>query len=207
MKTGCGQSRNTKPAAFERGHSMAKKKIALIAVIVTILLIFFCPFAYLAPYKGKVIDADSKEPVKGAVVLVVYYGTAYTVAGSNSYEVDAREVLTDSNGEFMLPRKIVWFRKAKWFPEATVTIIKPGYGSFPRHKDSAAPGFNASWPPPKVYIVYEIPKLNTIEERKKNITSIDSCHDIPYQKRKLYFQTINKELENVGVSLYPVPEE
>ncbi|MGD8304030.1 MAG: hypothetical protein PVI55_16570 [Desulfobacterales bacterium] len=88
---------------------MPKKKIALIAAIVTILLVFFCPFAYLAPYKGKVIDAENKEPIKGAVVLVVYYGTAYSVAGSNSYEVDAREVLTDSNGEFMLPPNLFDF--------------------------------------------------------------------------------------------------
>ena len=68
--------------------------------------IFFpSPYRSLAPFEGKVIDADTKQPIEGAVVLGVYYFTAYTIAGSNSYVEDGQETLTDVNGEFKLPRR------------------------------------------------------------------------------------------------------
>lgn len=60
------------------------------------------PYRSLAPFYGKVIDADTKEPIEGAVVLAVYHLTRYTLAGESDFIVDGQEALTDKNGEFKL---------------------------------------------------------------------------------------------------------
>ncbi len=173
--------------------------------IILCLFIFLCmgcsgvffplPYSSLAPFEGKVIDAETKEPISGAVVLAVYYRTTYSVAGSNSYVVDGQETLTDENGEFKIPRKRRWFVLCRGYPEGSLVIFKPGYG----RKGTA--------PPPKQYIVYELPKLKTIEERKKNVIYADIYDEIPYKWRKLYIKKINDECISLGVPPNTIPEE
>ena len=53
------------------------------------------PYRSLAPFEGKVIDADTKEPIKGAVVLAVYSYEIYGIAGANTIIKDGQETLTD----------------------------------------------------------------------------------------------------------------
>lgn len=181
-----------------------------ILVSTFLLLVFICqgcggiffplPYRSLAPFSGKVIDADTKEPIAGAVVLAVYYFTSYTVAGSNSYVEDGQETLTDENGEFKLPRARRWFVLRRGYPEGALTIFKPGYGVFPDHKRSEAVGANKSWPPPKKYIVYKIPKLKTKEERIRNLPS--SYSDIPYNMKKQYIKSINVERKALGAKTF-----
>jgi hypothetical protein len=186
---------------------MRKTKKILIAIGVVILLIILCPFAYLAPYNGKVIDTETREPIVGAAVLVVYYSNIPTISGASSVPEDAQETITNSNGEFKISWKIgcFGFGKLTWFPEARVNIYKPGYGFFPRHKLSKAPGVNESWPPPKKYIDYEIPKLKTKEEKRINLPR--TYHRIPYEKRKRYFEYINEERIGLGIQPLTIPRE
>ena len=83
------------------------KRIKLFAILAGILFIIFCPFAYLSPFKGKVIDAETKKPIEGAAVLVVYYNNFPTIAGSSISPADAQEAVTDSHGEFKISWKIL----------------------------------------------------------------------------------------------------
>ena len=147
------------------------------------------------------IDADTKTPIAGAAVLAVYHGSTTSVAGSNTYPVYAQETLTDANGEFKISAKTIWFGKVGGWPEGKIIIFKPGYGVFPRHKRSEAVGENKSWPPPKKYIVYELPKLKTREERKKNVISVRK-YIYP-----LYLQAINEERKSLGLSTIEIPKE
>lgn len=156
---------------------------------------------YLSPFEGKVIDADTKTPIEEAAVLAVYHGSTISVAGSNTYPVDAQETLTDANGEFKISAKTIWFGKVGGWPEGNIIIFKPGYGIFPSHKKSKAVGENKSCPPPKRYIVYELPKLKTREERKKNVISMRK-YIYP-----LYLQAINEERKSLGLRTIKIPKE
>jgi hypothetical protein len=161
--------------------------------------------SYLRSFEGKVVDAETKEPIEGAAVLAVYYQEVPSiVAGSNHYAVDAQETLTDINGEFKIPAKTVKLEDVSWKPECNLTIFKPGYGVFPGHKLSNAVGENKSWPPPEKYIVYEIPKLKTREERRSNIPTRP---DIPYERMKLFVGSINEERINLGLGPLTIPKE
>lgn len=169
-------------------------------------VLFPLPYRSLAPFEGQVIDAETKEPIEGAVVLGTYYYETYTIAGSNSHLKDGQETLTDKNGEFKLPRTRRWFVLNRGYPEGTLEIFKPGYGTL-WHKQAKAVGDNKSWPAPGKYIVYEIPKLKTISERKSNLPGAFSFSQISYKNQKLFINAINKESINIGVSPYPVPKK
>jgi hypothetical protein len=158
--------------------------------------------SYLRSFEGKVVDAETKEPIEGAAVLAVYYQEVPSiVAGSNHYAVDAQETLTDINGEFKIPAKTVKLEDVSWKPECNLTIFKPGYGVFPGHKLSNAVGENKSWPPPEKYIVYEIPKLKTREEREKNLPIRPL---IKKSKYIVFLNLINEEREYLGFDKIPL---
>jgi hypothetical protein len=169
--------------------------------------LFRKPEYYLAPFKGKVIDTDTKEPIEGAVILAVYHSSVSSVAGSMSYIVDAQETITNANGEFKISSKTVQSEKLSGRPRGEIIIFKPGYGRL-LHKKARALGENKTWPTPEKYIVYEIPKLKTKSERSVNLPGAFSFKKIPYEKQKMYINAINEERKKLGLkSTYPIPEK
>jgi hypothetical protein len=162
------------------------------------------PYRSLAPFYGKVIDADTKEPIPDVVVLAVYELTRYTLAGEVGYIVDGQETLTDKNGEFRLNRTRRWFVFRRGYPEGEIEIFKPGYGTL-YHERSKALGDNINLPTPNKYIVYEIPKLKTPSERQSNI--FGSYDEVSYENRKFFMEAINKDRLDLGFSPLTLPEK
>jgi len=168
----------------------------------------FSPFPclYLPSFKGKVIDADTKEPISGAVVLAVYFKEWTSVAGSNSFAVDGQETLTGEKGEFSIPLAIRWLTLYRGYSRGKVIIFKPGYGAFPNNASSSAVGENKTWPPPEKYVVYKLPKMKTREERRSNL------HFQYYEgfgdKIFLNFLTlIDEEYINLGLPGISIPKK
>ncbi len=54
------------------------------------------------PYEGRIIDADTGEPIEGVVVLGVWYKQHPGPGGAVSEYYDAMETVTDKNGEFKI---------------------------------------------------------------------------------------------------------
>jgi hypothetical protein len=81
-------------------------------------------------FRGRVIDAETKAPIEGAVVVVLYFKRPIIggPGGPNSYVFKAKETLTDSKGEFFFPSysSVILFTE-----DAGVDFIffKPGYTS------------------------------------------------------------------------------
>jgi len=76
----------------------------LLGVIATVLLSGCYCYAvrYDGPYEGRVIDAETGQPIEGVVVLGVWYEEYPTVAGAMHKFHDAKETVTDKNGEFLI---------------------------------------------------------------------------------------------------------
>ncbi len=56
-------------------------------------------------FRGRIIDAETRQPIEGAVA-VVYYSADMLIGGPggpNSYVFHAKECLTDKKGEFCFP--------------------------------------------------------------------------------------------------------
>ncbi len=112
---------------------MMRKLIALMAALF-VLLSSASAFGWLIYHKpafrGRIIDAETKAPIEGAVVVVLYW-KVYIMGGPGgprSTILDAKETLTDSNGEFHFPSFIA-FTPFSHEDCARFIIYKPGYMS------------------------------------------------------------------------------
>jgi len=153
-----------------------------------------------APYRGRVIDTETKAPIEGAVVLAIWYSETMMLAPESpavDYH-DALEVLTDSKGEFTVPWKINFtlfgkIRKPVFF------IYYPGYAPFPSVyytklgglgmvKDANGSGFTT----------VELPKLKTREEeRLEGLPNSDP--EVPREKKKNLTRLENVERVKLGM--------
>lgn len=154
-------------------------------------------------YYGKVIDADTKQPIAGAVVLVVYYTEHLGLAGSVSYFADAQEVMTDKNGEFRIPAKRVnTFRVLSgWEEFPDFTIFKPGYGCYPNHKDVKPMYVPNGTLPSGQYVTVELPDV-TRESREARLRNA-ACLPSPAVPDKKYVKLrglLDEEYKAIGNS-------
>jgi hypothetical protein len=177
-----------------------KKSFLFLAVL--IILSQGCTYAvrYDGTYKGKVIDADTGEPIEGAVVLGTWYTVAHTVAGGVHSYYDARETATDKNGEFSIPG--MGLRIMSNLEPMNFLIFKSGYenvGSahWASLKVDELLSKKIKWDGSKPIV--PIRKL-TFEERKNRPADKET---IPDSKQKLLIHEVNKEYKELGISLYP----
>lgn len=110
---------------------MSNKTFVVGLIILLFLLVSYEYTIAGGPWKGKIIDIETKEPIEGAVVLAVWERVYRTPAGASSYFYEAKEVLTDKEGRFEIPSytpinlvPLISYMRGPLF-----TIFKPGYGS------------------------------------------------------------------------------
>ncbi len=182
-----------------------------LAVVLTIILGGCGPMNPLfagGPYKGKVIDAESKAPIVGAVVLAVWYRSAPGLGVSSHGFLDAEEVLTDKSGEFIVgehpPASLI---PGTWVDGPNITIFYPNYGYFPRYQ--VAPR-----QPPGGYkgllaemekraVVIELPPLKTLKDKREGMRLVDRA-EVPNEKKPNLNKLINQQRRELGLeAVYP----
>ncbi len=82
------------------------------------------------PYRGRVIDGKSKQPIAGAIVVAVWYRDVYALVQSNEIYYDAIEVVTDSQGYFVVDAPNIERRAPGNTKFPRFTVFKPGYTYF-----------------------------------------------------------------------------
>jgi len=73
---------------------------ATIVIISLLLLVSQSACAADRTFQGKVIDADTLEPIEGAVVVAIWRKTRAGIAGADTRFKDAKETLTDKRGDW-----------------------------------------------------------------------------------------------------------
>jgi hypothetical protein len=178
----------------------------LFCLIAAGILVGGCAITHTyGPYKGKVVDKETGEPIEGAVVFMRFFTEGI---GPHTKYIDAIEVLTDDNGEFEIPRqRINTFRVFHvWDKYAPVIIFKPGYGAYPRHPGTEPHFGMAGGIPVNEYVTIKLPKLKTREERAKNVSSNATfTSDIPIEKWEHLFELRNVECKEIGIEPWPRP--
>lgn len=169
---------------------MGSFKIPFIAIFFIILLPG-CMYAvrFDGPYKGKIVDAETREPIEGVVVLGVWYTAQFSPAGSTHRFYDASETVTDKNGEFRMSGKGP--RVLSNLEPINITVFKTGYEYFRAPWESLQEAKSLKeiikWEGDKV--IMPLRKL-TMTERKNRIVSTPN---IPYKKMQLLTREVNKE--------------
>ena len=112
-------------------------KKSVIFIILTIVVWFaysataYAWLYYSKPeFRGKVIDAETKQPIEGTVVVVLYEKWEFGgPGGGNTLPMDAKETLTDKNGEFYFPSYRTLIGPLSREGDVSFIIYKPGYMS------------------------------------------------------------------------------
>ena len=182
----------------------------LFFVLLTLMvLFFFCPFTVthkFGPYSGKVIDAETKEPIEGAAVLVAFYTRGVSLFNANSYYADAVETITDKNGEFFVPEHRVYaFRGSEtWNYHGSISIFKPGFGCFPYNKRTFPIFIPNDSIPENNYVTINLPKLEIsrekfedYRERYENYLSCEPSSDIHMNKKIFMVKLLEEEGEYI----------
>ena len=177
---------------MKRGFSLA------VLIILMLLGTLTCAYGLRidGPYNGRVIDADTGAPIEGVVVLGVWNTEKATPGGAVHDFYDAREILTDKNGEFEIPG--MGFKILSNVTPMDILIFKAGYehiGLYPwaSLKEDLILRKKIKWEGKKAII--PLKKL-TMEERRKRFGSY--YVDIPNEKQKLLLEEIKKENKEIG---------
>ena len=196
-------------------------KTLIIGLITLLFLLVNYEYAIAGgPWKGKIIDIETKEPLEGAVVLPVWERVYMTPAGASSYFYEAKETLTDKEGRFEIPSytpinlvPIISYMRGPLF-----TIFKPGYGSLTMVLDKYLKGVTA-----EVYEMelsekkyrlstglIELPPLKTREERRMvGVSPIGDKKD--WKKQKQFIKLLREEWEYLtgkpAGDLYKIEED
>lgn len=197
------------------------KKILLSIVAVTVLIAVY--FHVPVTYSGKIIDADTGEPLEGAVVVAKWNEETATIAGGATRLKDAKEILTDKSGEWQIigPRGMAENIFSAIFSFATGThftrpptfiVFKPGYCSVPKGFgiDSCRERMNK--PHGVKHLgsgeIISLPRLLNRADRRINlmIGPINLGDGIMRKQREL-IKLLNIEYKALGMEGYEVPAE
>jgi len=157
------------------------------------------------PYRGRVVDAETKEPLAGAVVLVYWIRNAPAIGhGPAQSFLGAEEALTDDRGEFIVAEN----PPSNWIPFTwrslpNFIIFQPGYGYFPRHFATTPPlpptGFEGLLKiMEKQPVVFELPRLTTKEDRILVVRGVNPLV-VPEKRVPHFIRSLNRERMNLGL--------
>jgi hypothetical protein len=143
-------------------------------------------------YEGKVIDAQTGQPIEGVVVFGVWYKAHPGAGGASHTYYDSREVLTDKYGEFSIQG--LGMLLLSNIEEIDITIFKAGYKQIPPTTWSGLSDYEneVSWQGKKPTI--RLKKLS-IEDRRKRIITFPSA---PNNKQRQLRKESNKENVEIG---------
>jgi hypothetical protein len=172
-----------------------------------------CAHYSRGPWAGKVIDAETKEPIEGAAVVAVWHEDFAAGPGSGDEFVDAVETLTDNKGSFEITSKSYF----PMLPRGEIygpqfTIYKPGYKvvqhtEYGEHVDESRLHFYPKdWKGlfEKPGDIVGLTKLKTREERIKNLPGkstpgVDAPH---YDSIEEFIRLMNGESIELGLKPY-----
>lgn len=181
-----------------------------LAFILTILFFNFVDSETSAgPWKGRVIDVETREPLEGAVVLAFWERVYRTPAGGSSYFYEAKEVLTDKEGMFEMPAytPINLLPLISYLRGPEFVVFKPGYGKIQMYIGKYLTGKAVE---PKEMVlsgntyrlapgVIELPRLKTREERLRVLDGLPPS--VPDNEMPKLIQLMNKE--EIALGLQP----
>lgn len=150
------------------------------------------------PYVGKVIDAETGQPIEGAVVHAAWFKRRLA---ASTLHYDDYECLTDQNGDFNIPGQGVVPYYVDW---PLLAIFKAGYQHLkPTYWLTLKGGF------PRVVTwrgnepTFRFKRLSMEERLRRSVGEAGGA----YGKERLWRMETNKELIEIGKPDFLLPLE
>lgn len=155
-----------------------------------------------APYRGQVVDAQTKAPLVGAVVVALWWRNRVYPFHSVAEHYAVRETVTDAEGRFLLDVKDVEESAPRRTYHPEFLIFEPGYGSYPR-KHVSPTGFTGGIFEGRGAVV-ELPRLVDREDRRQHLWLFGpySYSDKPFRDLPQLMRQINAERIAIGLEPY-----
>jgi len=154
------------------------------------------------PYRGQVIDAETKAPLVGAVVVALWWRNRVYPFHSVAEHYAVRETVTDAEGRFLLDAKDVEEGAPRQTYHPEFLIFQPGYGSYPKKYVSPRGFTGGIFERPDT--VVELPRLADREDRRKHLWLFGphSYSDKPFRDLPELMRRINTERIAIGLEPY-----
>jgi len=154
------------------------------------------------PYRGQVIDAETKAPLAGAVVVALWWRNRVYPFHSVAEHYAVRETVTDAEGRFLLDAKDVEEGAPRRTYHPEFLIFQPGYGSYPKKYVSPRGFTGGIFERPDT--VVELPRLADREDRRKHLWLFGphSYSDRPFRDLPELMRRINTERIAIGLEPY-----
>ena len=156
-----------------------------------------------ATYHGTVVDAETGEPLSGAVVTVVWFRRPVVAMDGPEYFHEARETVADAKGAFALDvspsrdwNPLTYVKRPPW-----VVILQPGYapltGAWPR-------GLRDMDSELRQGTSVRLPRLRTKEGLSAftSLAAFGLTDEVPHAKIPLLMQRINAQRRLAGFQPY-----
>ncbi len=189
-------------------------KYILIALLIIIFMCLSVSCTRAKTFKGRVIDADTKEPIEGAVVVAAWYKESWIPLGENIVKLkDVKETLTDKNGRWSirgpsggnsLSYGLAIGGLFYHTREPEFIIFMPGYCSWPN-------GFSIDACTNQMHITgykekiigeggtLELPKLTKREDRIRAQALQEPAAEGVDEKLRELHKLLNQERRNLGL--------
>lgn len=158
------------------------------------------------PYRGQVVDAETKAPLAGAVVVVHWLRDRVYPFHSVAENYAVRETITDAEGRFFLDVRDVEEGAPRRTRRPGFFIFLPGYGAYPK-KHVSPRGFTGGiFESPGT--VVELPRIEDREERRKHLFLFGhgDFSDKPFKDLPELVRGINAERIAIGLEPHVPPE-
>jgi hypothetical protein len=192
---------------IEHKKIIKNKKKALIVLIAIALFSVACIHTD-GPYRGKVVELETGKPIEGAVVAAEWRILVFT---HTEPFCDARETLTDKNGEFVLPNGSCINHPLAEMYKPRVVVFKPGYlgylplGNNPEEKRAYMPSFTGhEFQDEKQYYIIKLGRPTTREEREMRYGDAGFSDEETYEKLPILLRLLKEERKNLG---FPTSED
>jgi len=154
------------------------------------------------PYVGQVVDAETRAPIEGAVVVASWWRDRVWPGASISERYAAREVVTDREGRFVLDATHLEEYAPGGTLRPTFTVFFPGYLVFSPLLGPAfrEPGFLQGEFSPRGVLV-GLPRLKTEAERRHQVGRISPrlLSPQPFSELPRFTRLLDQEAIAVGL--------
>lgn len=154
------------------------------------------------PYQGQVVDAETKAPLAGAVVVVRWLRDRVYPVHMVAENYAVRETVTGADGRFFLDVRDVEEGAPRRTRRPGFLIFLAGYGSYPKKHVSPTGFTGGMFERPGTII--ELPRLVDREERRSHLWSFGphSYSDKPFRDLPELMRGINTERIAIGLEPY-----
>jgi hypothetical protein len=146
------------------------------------------------PFRGRIVDVETGQPIRGAAVLVIWWEEVYTPVQTNTKFYEAREAVTDADGRFEVPRLTPPFFTFR-IREPQVTYFAAGYVA---EAEVVTPPDGQPFVAPTIV---QMRRLKTPGERRKYILG-RLPGGVPHERMPEFIRALNEELSALGLGTY-----